>query len=55
MPPKVEYSLTPLGETLVGVVKPLCEWAEEHLDEVEGARVRAGEGVFACRGRDESR
>lgn len=39
VPPKVEYSLTPLGETLIGVLGALCEWAEEHLLDVEAARV----------------
>jgi DNA-binding HxlR family transcriptional regulator len=40
VPPKVEYSLTPLGETLIGVLGALCEWAEEHLGEVEASRTR---------------
>jgi DNA-binding HxlR family transcriptional regulator len=38
VPPMVEYSLTPLGETLVKPLKTLCEWASEHMDEVEEAR-----------------
>jgi DNA-binding HxlR family transcriptional regulator len=38
VPPMVEYSLTPLGETLVKPLKTLCEWASEHMDEVEKAR-----------------
>ncbi len=35
VPPKVEYSLTPLGE---GVYKPLdeiCRWTENHLEELK--------------------
>ena len=40
VPPKVEYSLTPLGKTLIELLGSLCEWAEEHLDEVEAARIR---------------
>jgi DNA-binding HxlR family transcriptional regulator len=35
VPPMVEYSLTPLGETLVNPLKTLCNWASEHFHEVE--------------------
>jgi len=38
VPPRVEYSLTPLGETLVAPLRALCGWAEAHLWEVERAR-----------------
>jgi DNA-binding HxlR family transcriptional regulator len=48
VPPKVEYSLTPLGETLVGIGKAMCVWAEEHLGEVEQAREQAGLSGFRC-------
>jgi DNA-binding HxlR family transcriptional regulator len=41
VPPMVEYSLTGLGETLVPPLKTLCDWASEHLDEVEVSRARA--------------
>ena len=40
VPPKVEYSLTPLGETLIEIFTALCDWAEEHIDKVEEARAR---------------
>ena len=30
VPPKVEYSLTPLGESLMQVLDQLCVWGEEH-------------------------
>ncbi|WP_205215246.1 winged helix-turn-helix transcriptional regulator [Amycolatopsis albispora] len=36
-PPRVEYSLTPLGETLLGPIGALGEWAFEHGDEVMAA------------------
>jgi DNA-binding HxlR family transcriptional regulator len=40
VPPKVEYSLTPLGWSLTGTLLAMYEWAAEHLDHVEAARVR---------------
>lgn len=43
VPPMVEYSLTPLGETLVEPLKILCQWSIEHFHEVEAAR-RNNEG-----------
>ncbi len=39
VPPMVEYSLTPLGETLNGVLKSLCDWSNQNFDSVEAARV----------------
>jgi DNA-binding HxlR family transcriptional regulator len=41
VPPIVEYSLTPLGETLVQPLTALCAWASEHLHEVDAARAKA--------------
>jgi DNA-binding HxlR family transcriptional regulator len=38
VPPKVEYSLTPLGKTLTELLRAICKWAEVHLDEIEAAR-----------------
>ena len=38
VPPVVEYSLTPLGQTLIEAVKALKVWAYEHLQEVADAR-----------------
>ena len=38
IPPMVEYSLTPLGETLIEPLCKLCKWAETHIPEVEAAR-----------------
>ncbi len=40
VPPRTEYELTPLGETLREPLSALCRWAEEHLPEVEKARSR---------------
>lgn len=39
-PPRVKYSLTPLGLTLVDALTVLRDWANEHYHEVEAARVR---------------
>lgn len=37
VPPKVEYSLTELGWTLVGPIDVLADWAIENIDQVESA------------------
>ena len=34
IPPRVEYSLTPLGRTLCEPISMLHKWAEQHIDEV---------------------
>lgn len=34
VPPKVEYSLTTLGRTLLGPLGALCRWAQEHIEDV---------------------
>lgn len=34
-PPAVEYSLSPLGSTLIPLMAALRQWAEEHIEEVE--------------------
>ncbi|MGA7880333.1 MAG: helix-turn-helix domain-containing protein [Terrimicrobiaceae bacterium] len=41
VPPMVEYSLTPLGRSLIEPLEAICRWAEEHLPELEAARARA--------------
>ncbi len=38
VPPRVEYSLTELGKTLVPVLQHLEIWAEEHADELLATR-----------------
>jgi DNA-binding HxlR family transcriptional regulator len=32
VPPSVEYSLTPLGASLLGPLSTLADWAVEHAD-----------------------
>ena len=39
VPPRVEYALTPLGETFSELLKDICTWAETHFAEIEDARV----------------
>ena len=39
VPPRVDYSLTPLGRSLAQALAPLCTWGTEHMAEV--ARVLA--------------
>ena len=40
VPPKVEYSLTDLGRTLVDPLTALGAWAEDHTEEIEAANLR---------------
>jgi DNA-binding HxlR family transcriptional regulator len=35
IPPKVEYSLTPLGLSLATALHPLCEWGSAHATAIE--------------------
>jgi len=38
VPPRVEYSLTPLGRTLRQLVRGLVDWSGAHLAEVDASR-----------------
>ena len=38
VPPRVDYALTPLGETLLETVCSLLTWAEEKRPEIDAAR-----------------
>jgi DNA-binding HxlR family transcriptional regulator len=38
IPPRVEYTLTPMGRTLLQTVCQLVTWADTHLADVEAAR-----------------
>ncbi|HEY0936682.1 MAG TPA: helix-turn-helix domain-containing protein [Trebonia sp.] len=47
VPPRVDYALTPLGETLGAAIGQLVTWADIHLPEIEAAQAgydrRSGE------------
>src|SRR5262252_1295364 len=38
VPPKVEYSLTPLGASLSDKAEELCRWAEANMEQILRAR-----------------
>ncbi len=40
IPPHVEYSLTPLGQTLSDPLVAICTWAMDHLSEMQAAQAR---------------
>lgn len=40
IPPRVEYSLTPLGQSLLLQLLSLADWAKGHLDQIVAARDR---------------
>lgn len=40
VPPRVEYTLSPLGESLLAPVVALADWAERHRTEVDAHRTR---------------
>jgi len=38
IPPRVDYALTPMGQTLLDTIGRLVTWTDSHLPEVEAAR-----------------
>jgi DNA-binding HxlR family transcriptional regulator len=50
VPPKVEYSLTRLGRTLIDPLQALCRWSEKHLAELQANRSRATARAVAAVG-----
>jgi DNA-binding HxlR family transcriptional regulator len=40
VPPRVEYTLTPLGRSLLATVGDLIAWSEGHTRDIAAARVR---------------
>jgi DNA-binding HxlR family transcriptional regulator len=41
IPPRVEYTLTALGEGLMAHMLPMCAWIAEHADEITGRSTAA--------------
>lgn len=39
VPPRVEYQLTPLGETMCEPIKAIFKWTEDHYTEVVAAQI----------------
>jgi DNA-binding HxlR family transcriptional regulator len=44
VPPRVEYQLTPLGESLRTIVDALAQWVTDHHGEIESSRHRYDAG-----------
>ncbi|TAK69053.1 MAG: transcriptional regulator [Actinomycetota bacterium] len=44
VPVRVDYELSALGHSLMGVVVEIKRWAESHMDEVKAARTRTSRG-----------
>ncbi|WP_020385567.1 winged helix-turn-helix transcriptional regulator [Kribbella catacumbae] len=38
VPPRVVYTLTPLGESLIGPIRAVSDWAEEHMPAISAAQ-----------------
>jgi DNA-binding HxlR family transcriptional regulator len=43
VPPRVEYALTPVGDTIREIVRALVHWSGAHIAEVDAARARFDE------------
>jgi len=52
VPPRVDYSLTPLGRSLAQALVPLCTWGTEHMAEV--SQVFAERATWTRRGREQA-
>jgi DNA-binding HxlR family transcriptional regulator len=38
VPPRVDYALTPLGETLLETIGQLVSWADAHIAQIQAAQ-----------------
>ncbi|MEW2528626.1 helix-turn-helix domain-containing protein [Streptomyces sp. NPDC047071] len=48
VPVRVSYALTPVGESLAGLMGAIKGWAEDHMDEVLAARAAYDDGATAA-------
>ncbi|OPA86140.1 transcriptional regulator [Pseudomonas fluorescens] len=48
IPPKVEYSLTPFGQSLATALGALCVWGTEHMQSVERISKRRTSAPLQC-------
>jgi DNA-binding HxlR family transcriptional regulator len=49
VPPRVDYTLTPLGHSLARALEPLCAWGTENMDEMQ--RIFAERDAWRTEGR----
>ncbi|HWG02805.1 MAG TPA: helix-turn-helix domain-containing protein [Trebonia sp.] len=50
VPPRVDYELTPLGQTLRGAICQLVSWAGDHIEEIEAARAGYDSACYGATG-----
>ncbi len=46
VPPKVEYSLTGFGETLIPVISVLGQWGDDHEEQLRSVILKRSEKLF---------
>ncbi|HEY4310829.1 MAG TPA: helix-turn-helix domain-containing protein [Pirellulales bacterium] len=39
VPPRVEYSLTPFGSTIIPALAPFCEWGSKYMNKIKKIKV----------------
>lgn len=55
VPPRVDYELTKLGQSLRGPVEALGTWTFAHLDAIDAARLKFDEAVNPAPGKSSAR
>jgi DNA-binding HxlR family transcriptional regulator len=53
VPPRVEYTLTPMGRTLLETIVDLVRWADEHATDIDAARIAYDADQARRAGQDE--